>query len=74
MRYPAVTYVLFALGAFLLVMHTTIPVLWRLAGVPFQYPLSATPFLQFSQGFTPMLGVLCMLAAGLIAEKAQAVR
>jgi hypothetical protein len=54
----------------LLEVHTTFAVLWQLfTGLPYQYPLSRGTILYYAQGFTPILGAFCLLAAGLVYEK-----
>ncbi len=54
-------------GAFALLVHTTFPFVWALAGIRAPYPL--TPLrgpLSFLPGFTPPLGALLMVIGGLI--------
>ena len=69
MKRKAVTYLLFALGILLLEVHTTFAVFWQISGNPAPYPLSQSVILYYSQGFTPILGAVCLLSAGLIYEK-----
>lgn len=58
---------LFFLGGFLLLVHTTLPFLWALAGNPFPYPLtSSSGILWFLSGFTPAIGAIVIVIAGLI--------
>jgi hypothetical protein len=64
------TYLIFAIGVLLLEAHTALAVLWQIiTGSPETYPLSDTLFLYYAQGFTPILGAVCLLAAGLVYEK-----
>ena len=65
------TYILFALGVLLLEVHTSFAVLWQISGNPAEYPLSRSMILYYAQGFTPILGALCLLAAGLVYEKSE---
>lgn len=70
MTRKTITYVLFGIGVLLLEIHTTFPVLWQLmTGSPETYPLSGTTLLYYAQGFTPILGAVCLLLAGLVYEK-----
>lgn len=69
MTRKTLVYTLFTIGILLLEVHTTFPVLWQILGIPSGYPLSRTLFLQISQGFTPVVGVLLFLFAGLIYER-----
>jgi hypothetical protein len=72
MKRRSIAYLLFAFGIFLLGVHTTFAVLWQLmTGSPETYPLSGTAFLYFAQGFTPILGAVCLWMAGLIIEKSE---
>lgn len=58
---------LFGAGVFLLLVHTTMPALWQVFGVPGPYPLAATEgILVVASGFTPPLGVTLMLCAGFV--------
>ncbi|MEX2161311.1 MAG: hypothetical protein WD751_05285 [Anaerolineales bacterium] len=60
-------YLLFWLGVFLLGIHTTLPVLWTLLGLPEPIPFTAdSGVLYYLQGFTPPLGAILMLIAGLV--------
>jgi hypothetical protein len=67
----AIAYLLFASGMLLMLAHTTFPVLWQLSGAAGEYPLSRSIVLYYAQGFTPILGVLLLLFAGLIYEKVE---
>jgi len=59
--------VLFVLGAFLVQVHTTLPFLWGLAGMPWAYPPNVPEgALAMLGGFTPPIGVLVMVVGGLI--------
>jgi hypothetical protein len=62
-------YLLFATGVLLLGVQTTFAFLWQITGMPGAYPLSRSTILYYAQGFTPMMGALVMLLAGLIYEK-----
>lgn len=67
MRKKTLAYGLFGLGFFMLVVHTTLPALWQVLGLPGQYPLASTEgILGLSAGFTPPLGATLLLAAGLV--------
>ena len=57
----------FAFGCILLVLHSTLPFLWSLVGIQAEYPLffHSGPA-DVIQGFTPPLGLVAMLIAGLI--------
>ena len=58
---------LFFLGVFLLVVHTTFPFLWALVGIHFPYPLtSSSGILWVLPGFTPAIGAIVIVIAGLI--------
>lgn len=58
---------LFWTGVFLLFVHTTLPALWQVSGLPGAYPLASTKgILGLSAGFTPPLGTAFMLAAGFV--------
>lgn len=69
MSRKAIAYILFGLGVFLLEVHTTFAVFWQLSGNPASYPFSQSVILYYAQGFTPILGAFCLLAAGLAYEK-----
>lgn len=67
MRTRVAAYLLFGLGVILLFVHTTMPALWELFGSPGNYPLaSADGPLALASGFTPVVGALLMLVAGLV--------
>jgi len=52
----------FFVGVFFMFVHTTLPFLWFLAGVPFAFPLVATGgVLAILPGFTPPIGALLMV-------------
>ena len=56
----------FSAGVFLVFVHTTLPFLWRLVGVPLAYPLTPTEgILVILPGFTPPIGALLMVLGGL---------
>jgi hypothetical protein len=69
MKRKTLAYLLFIVGVLLLEMHTTFAVFWQLSGNPAAYPLSRSIVLYYAQGFTPVLGAVCLLAAGLVYEK-----
>jgi len=53
---------LFFVGVFFMFVHTILPFLWALVGVPFAYPLTATEgVLAILPGFTPPIGALLMV-------------
>lgn len=63
--------VLFIAGVFTLSVHTALPFLWNLVGVPTPYPLVASEGIgAILPGFTPPLGGLLMLLAGILYTKA----
>jgi hypothetical protein len=64
-----VAYILFGIGVLLLEIHTSIPFLWRILGLPMPYPFSQSIILYDAQGFAPIRGAFCLLAAGLVYEK-----
>lgn len=67
-----IAYLLFAIGVLFLGVHTTFAVLWQLfTGSPETYPLSRSIVLYYAQGFTPILGAVCLLLAGLAYEKSE---
>jgi len=69
MKKKIIAYVLFGIGVLLLEVHTTFAVLWQLlTGLPNKYPLSNGTILYYAQGFTPIFGAFCLLAAGLVFE------
>jgi hypothetical protein len=58
---------LFLIGVFLLLVHTTLPLLWSLAGIPEAYPLISSNGIEaFLPGFTPPIGALIMLLGGIV--------
>ena len=58
---------LFSVGVFFLFIHTTLPFLWALVGVPLAYPLtSSRGILAFLPGFTPAIGATLMVVGGMI--------
>jgi hypothetical protein len=60
-----IAYTLFWAGVFLFLVHTTLPVLWRLFGLPEPFPLAPTTgALAVLPGLTPPLGAALMLIAG----------
>ena len=61
-----VAVVVFACGVFSLVVHSTLPFVWAVAGIEIPYPLVPQGSLAVIQAFTPPLGLVTMLAAGLI--------
>jgi hypothetical protein len=69
MKRKIITSILFVLGALLLEIHTTFAVLWQISGISLPYPLGQSIVLYYAQGFTPILGAVCLLAAGLAYEK-----
>jgi hypothetical protein len=58
--------IFFALGAFLVNVHTTLAFLWVVVGMP----LAAYPFLfkglPYLPGFTPVVGAVLMVVGSLI--------
>jgi hypothetical protein len=57
---------IFSISVFLLFVHSTFPLLWGVAGIPVPYPLMTSGAWAALMGFTPVLGLIGMLAAGLI--------
>jgi len=58
---------LFSVGTFAIVVHTILPFLWALVGIPMSYPLAAAEGpLAYLSGFTPPIGALLMVMAGLV--------
>jgi len=56
----------FFLGVFSMFLHTTLPFLWSLAGIPFAFPLVTTEgVLAILPGFTPLIGALLMVIGAL---------
>lgn len=67
MRRRLAAALLFGLGVVLLFVHTTMPALWELFGPEGDYPLaSADGTLALASGFTPVIGAVLMLTAGLV--------
>ena len=58
---------LFSVGVFLVFVHTTLPFLWALVGIPLAYPLTPTEGIMVTlPGFTPPIGAILMVLGGLI--------
>ena len=60
---------IFAVGVFFLFVITTVSFLWRLAGVPWAYPLTPTEgsvMLISLPAFAPPLGAALMVVGGLV--------
>lgn len=58
---------IFSVGVFFLLVHTTLPFLWGLTGIPLAYPLTPTQgFLTALPGFTPPVGAALMMVGGLV--------
>ncbi|MGA9349201.1 MAG: hypothetical protein WBW48_10410 [Anaerolineae bacterium] len=58
---------MFYIGVFFLFVHTTIPFLWTLSGIPLAYPLVPTQgWLIALPGLTPPIGAVLMVIGGLI--------
>ena len=58
---------LFLTGVFFLLVHTTLPFLWSLAGIPSAYPLiSSMGIGAFLPGFTPPIGALMIVLGGIL--------
>jgi len=58
---------LFALGAFFVHIHTTVPFLWALVGIPLAYPLMVTKgVLAVLPAFTPPIGAVLLVVGSLI--------
>ena len=64
-----IAYIIFGIGVLLLEVHITMPFLWQILGLQMPYPFSQSIILYYAQGFTPILGTFCLLAAGLVYEK-----
>jgi len=57
---------IFSVGVFLVFVHTTLPFLWALVGIPLSYPLTSNEgILLILSGFTPPIGALLMILGGL---------
>jgi hypothetical protein len=64
--------IMFLVGVFFLLVHTTLPFLWHLAGISAPYPLIAnTGIGAFLPGFTPPIGALLMTLGGMMYGKKQ---
>jgi hypothetical protein len=62
--------VIFFIGVFFLFIHTTLPFLWGLIGVPSAYPLvSSKGIWAMLPAFTPPIGGLLMIMGGIIYGK-----
>lgn len=58
---------LFSVGVFLVFVHTTLPFLWTLIGIPLAYPLWPTEGIWvILPGLTPPIGAMFMVLGGLI--------
>lgn len=67
MSRKSLSLVLFVLGAFLAHVHTTLPFLWGLVGIPWVYPLRVPQgALAMLGGFTPPIGAVLMVIGGWI--------
>ncbi|MBI2862565.1 MAG: hypothetical protein HYX89_07080 [Chloroflexi bacterium] len=52
----------FFAGVFFMFVHTALPFLWALVGIPYAFPLVATEgVLAILPGFTPPVGALLMV-------------
>jgi len=61
---------LFFVGVFFLLVHTTLPFLWGLIGVPSAYPLvSSVGIWAVLPAFTPPIGGLLMVMGGILYGK-----
>lgn len=70
MKREWLAYGLFGLGAFFLAIHTVVPALWTLFGLAGPPPLTGeSGVLYFLPGFSPPLGAVAMLLAGLAYTK-----
>lgn len=59
--------VLFFVGVFFLSVHTTLPFLWALVGVPLAYPLGSNKGIWAALSFfTPAIGGLLMVLGGIV--------
>jgi hypothetical protein len=59
--------VLFALGAFLVHVHTTLAFLWAAVGMPLAaYPLLFKRISPYLPGFTPAIGAVLLVVGSLI--------
>lgn len=58
---------LFYIGVALMLVHTTLPFLWELAGIPGAYPLVSTKgILAILPGFSPPIGAALLVVGGVI--------
>lgn len=58
---------MFVVGAFSLIVNTTLPFLWALLGMPDGYPLNPTHgWLVVIQVLTPPIGAFLLVAGALI--------
>jgi len=61
---------LFFIGLIFLFVHTTLPFLWSLLGIPSAYPLTSSEgFWAILPAFTPPIGGLLLVLAGLLHGK-----
>jgi hypothetical protein len=74
MKRNTIAYLIFAIGVFMLAVHTTLPVFWQLLGFAGTFPLSRPVPLYYASGITPILGVFLLLVAGLVSEKQETPR
>lgn len=59
--------IIFLIGVFFLLMHTVLPFLWSVVGIPAPYPLSSNEgFLFYLQGFSPPIGAILLVVGGLL--------
>lgn len=57
----------FCVGVFFLFVHTTMPFLWFLIGIPLAYPLIPTQgLLVVLPGFTPPIGAALMVVGAIV--------
>ena len=58
--------VIFLIGIFFLLMHTSLPFLWSIAGIASPYPLSSNHGIFFYlQGFSLPIGAILLVVGGL---------
>lgn len=58
---------LFFVGIFFMFVHTALPFLWFLVGIPYAFPLAATEgVLAILPVFTPPIGALLMVSGAMI--------
>jgi hypothetical protein len=61
---------LFVVGVFCLFVHTTLPFIWALFGIPATYPLTSSRGIwAFLPGFTPAIGALILVLGGILYGK-----